>query len=74
MTDDMTNIVLEHLRQMRGDLSEVKESLRNLTMRFGAVEGHLASLHVSEAAQNSELDRVKQRLDRIERRLELQTP
>jgi hypothetical protein len=74
MTDELTNLVLEHLRLMRGDLSDLKESLRNLTTRFGVLEGHMAAFHVAEATQNSELDRVKQRLDRIERRLELINP
>jgi hypothetical protein len=36
-----------------------------------AVEGHLANLLLSEASQYSEIDKLKQQLDRIERRLEL---
>jgi hypothetical protein len=39
--------------------------------RLGIIEGHVANFHGSEAAQNAEIDRIKQRLDRIERRLEL---
>jgi tetrahydromethanopterin S-methyltransferase subunit G len=36
-----------------------------------AGESQVAGLHVSDVQQNSELDRIKTRLDRIERRLEL---
>jgi hypothetical protein len=34
-------------------------------------ERKIVTLHVSDATQSEELDRIKTRLDRIERRLEL---
>jgi tetrahydromethanopterin S-methyltransferase subunit G len=74
MTDETSRLVLEHLWYIRTRLDSVEDAVQQLTMRFGAVEGHMASFHLTEATQNSELDRVKQRLDRIERRLELQAP
>jgi polyhydroxyalkanoate synthesis regulator phasin len=71
MTDETTNLVLEHLRHMRGQLGRVEEKVDTLILRVGLIERHIANFHVSEAAQNAELDRVNKRLDRIERRLEL---
>jgi hypothetical protein len=71
MSDEMTHIVLEHLRHIRARVDGIDEDLKALTTRFGVLEGHLAQTHVSEAIQNSELDRIKLRLERIERRLEL---
>jgi hypothetical protein len=71
MAEQVDNLVLEHLRALRSDMRDVKESLRFLTIRFSAMEGHLAAQHVSEVGQNTEIDRIKERLDRVERRLEL---
>jgi tetrahydromethanopterin S-methyltransferase subunit G len=74
MTEDTSNVVLEHLRYIRTRLDSVETAVQQLTMRFSAVEGHIAADHVNEAVQNSEIDRLKLRVDRIERRLELETP
>lgn len=71
MTEDTTSLVLEHLRHMRGQLARVEDKVDTLIIRVGLIERHIANLHVSEAAQNAELDRVNKRLDRIEQRLEL---
>ena len=71
MSEEMTNLVLEHLRHIRARVDEIDGDLKSLTNRFGVLEGHLAQTHVSEAGQNSEIDRIKMRLERIERRLEL---
>lgn len=71
MTDELTHIVLEHLRHIRARVDKIDDDLSTLTARFGVLEGHLAQHHVTEAVQTSEIDRIKIRLDRIERRLEL---
>jgi hypothetical protein len=71
MTDEMTNIELEHLRHIRTKVDSTDERVGRLEVRLSAVEGHLANMMVSEAAQNSAIDNLGRRLDRIERRLEL---
>lgn len=71
MTEDTSSLVLEHLPHLRQKLDEIDDRLGRIELRLTAVEGHLANLLLSEAGQNSEIDRIKQRLDRIERRLEL---
>ena len=71
MTEETISLVLEHLRHMRQQLARVEEKIDTLILRVGLIERHVANFHVSEAAQNAELDRVNKRLDRIERRLEL---
>jgi hypothetical protein len=43
-------------------------------MRLGSIERHFGGLSISEIGQNAEIDRIKQRLDRVERRLELTDP
>jgi uncharacterized coiled-coil protein SlyX len=71
MTEEMTNLVLEHLRHIRAKVDSTDERVGRLELRLSAVEGHLANIMVSEAAQNSAIDTVSRRLDRIEHRLEL---
>jgi hypothetical protein len=70
MTDGSDNIVLEHLRHVRQQLQRLDEKVDTVNLRLGIFEGHVANFRVSEAAQNVEIDWIKQHLDRIERRLE----
>jgi tetrahydromethanopterin S-methyltransferase subunit G len=71
MTEDTTNLVPEHLRHIRAAVDETRTDVKQLMLRMGIVERRLANFHVSEASQNLEIDHIKDRLDRIERRLEL---
>jgi hypothetical protein len=48
--------------------------MRQVILRLGAVDRHVAGIHISDVSQNSEIDLIKQRLDRVERRLELTDP
>jgi hypothetical protein len=45
--------------------------MRQVILRLGAVERHVAGVHISDVGQNAELDGIKERLRRAERRLEL---
>ena len=71
MTEETTNLALEHLRHIRGVVEETRTEMKHFIMRMGLAERNVVTLHVSEASQNLELDRIKERLDRVERRLEL---
>jgi ACT domain-containing protein len=71
MTDEMSKLVLEHLRHIRIKVDSTDERVGRLELRMSAVEGHLANMMVSEAAQNAAIDNVGRRLETIERRLEL---
>jgi hypothetical protein len=71
MTEETTNLVLEHLRHIRSRVDGLAEDMRLVVLRLGAQDRHLLGLQISEVGQNSELDRIKERLQRIERRLEL---
>jgi len=72
MTDNVTNeLLLEHLKsiqlklgKMAGDISDLKTDMRG-------VKGHMASFMQSEVAQDSAIAAMQDRLERIERRLEL---
>ncbi len=68
MADDTDNLVLEHLRYIRGRLDTVYNDVRDLKMRMTNLEETGA---VASAAINRRLDRMDERIERIERRLDL---
>lgn len=75
MAENVENLVLEHLRAIRADVSEVKDILRDHGRRMTAVELALCNLAATEmnhyANTAVRADRTDARLDRIEHRLEL---
>jgi predicted nuclease with TOPRIM domain len=58
------NIVLEHLRHIRGAVDGLREDMREVKSRLGIIESQYASL-------SNRLDRMDSRVERIEKRLEL---
>lgn len=72
------NLVLQHLKKIQVALSAARERDREIISRLGNVEMSVATLrrefgHCEEsiAAMNVRIDRVSDRIERIERRLEL---
>ena len=78
MTDNTENLVLEQLRLIRADQATMKDDIRGVKNRLATLEsgqgtilqhmGHLAS---SIAQQQISFDRFGDRVERIEKRLEL---
>jgi hypothetical protein len=64
MADEPQNLVLEHLRYIRGAVDGLREDVHEVKARLGLVEETCASL-------SRRLDRLDDRIDRIERRLDL---
>jgi chloramphenicol 3-O-phosphotransferase len=58
------NLVLEHLRVLRADVGDIRHILREHGARFTALEATVAGLRLS-------IDRLDERVERIERRLGL---
>ena len=71
MSEETTSLVLEHLRHIRSRVDGLTGDMRQVILRLGAVERHVAGFHISDVGQNAEIDGLKQRLDRVERLLEL---
>lgn len=71
MTDDQTNLVLEHLRHIRGKVDRIADDVQDLKIRVTALEEGMAGVHQGLAGINRRLDRLDERVERIERRLEL---
>lgn len=71
MAEEAPNIVLEYLRRIDRKVDTVIDDVRSLNLRMGSIEHHLSGVHASDVDQTSEIDRLKRRVDKIERRLEL---
>jgi septal ring factor EnvC (AmiA/AmiB activator) len=78
MTDNVENLVLEHLRAIRADIARMERKQDETITRLGRLELAVAGLrrdvaHTDEAAaeQSLRIDHLAERIDRIERRLEL---
>ena len=78
MTESVENLVLEQLRIIRADLASVKDDTREIKTRLAVVESGIASLRrdngdfaTTQAAQHLAYDRLAERVERIERRLDL---
>jgi len=75
---DMDNLLLEHLKVIRADIASIKADLKENTHRLGRVELAIAGLrrdlaHYEEgsAEQGLRMDRLAERIERIENRLDL---
>jgi archaellum component FlaC len=82
MTENVENLVLEHLRALRNelrefrtrhdeDMSDIKQRLTTLERGIGGMKRDAAELYEDHARQQASIDRLAERIDRIERRLEL---
>jgi len=77
--ENVENLILEHLRAIRSDVGAVKDDVRELKSRMANLEagqatmmqhlGHQASV---SAQQHISYDRIIERVERIEKRLEIQ--
>jgi len=65
------NLILEHLRAIRATAEQLEPDLGDVRHRVGSIERHLANLQSDMAHVRLRLDGQGDRLDRIERRLEL---
>ncbi len=64
MSDERADLILEHLRAIRSDISDLKTSMVEVKERLGFLEAQYASI-------SRRVDRIDSQLDRIERRLDL---
>ena len=76
--DNVDNLVIEHLKRFQAGQDRIERKLEEVTRRLSKLEagqasiiqhiGHLASV---DAQQQLSVDGFNERLERIERRLEL---
>jgi predicted nuclease with TOPRIM domain len=79
MTDNVESLIIELLRALRSGQERIEHELRELKSRITSVEAGIASLRrdsadfaTTAAEQHARYDRLADRIDRIEKRLELQ--
>lgn len=78
MTDSVENLIVEHLRHIRGRVDRIAEDMGDLKQRMSSLETAMVSVKrevaagdETDARQQTSLDRLLDRIDRIERRLDL---
>jgi hypothetical protein len=64
------NVVLEHLRHIRGAVDGLRDDMREVKSRLGLLESPYGNLSTLHARLSICLDRIDARVERIERRLE----
>ncbi len=78
MTDNVENLVLEHLRALRAGQDRIEHKLAEMSNRLtsletGMIRSRSENLSTLEDVyrQQGVIDRINDRLERVERRLEL---
>lgn len=78
MAENVESLVLEQLRLVRAELVSIKDDTREIKTRLAVVESGIASLRrdngdfaTTQAAQHLSYDRLADRVERIERRLDI---
>ena len=78
MTENIENLLLEHMKRFQAGQDRIERKLEGVVSRIGHLKVSVAGLrsdfaHSDEngAAMSVRLDRLNERFDRIERRLEL---
>jgi hypothetical protein len=78
MTDNTENIVLEHLRLIRSEIGDVKKIQGDILLRLGSLENTVRSVRYEvltcadvDDRQQKTLDFLYEKIQRIEKRLEL---
>ena len=65
------NLMLDHLRAIRGEMRKMSEGMQSLNAEVTAIRQHLAGFMTIQEHDHGDLASIKVRLDRIEKRLEL---
>ncbi|MEM9784826.1 MAG: hypothetical protein AAF899_20460 [Pseudomonadota bacterium] len=64
-------MTFELLKKMQGQMVRMETDILDLKVRMTAVEGHLGQLTTQLVATNRRIDRLEERVGRIERRFDL---
>lgn len=78
MTENIENLLLEHMKKFQAELSASRERDQEILARLSHIESGLARITRDESANYAELvedrhtvDKLRDRIERIERRLEI---
>jgi hypothetical protein len=65
------NLMLEHLRAIRGEMARMGDYMHTLTVEMTAIRQHLAGVVTIQEHDHSDIASIKVRLERIEKSLDL---
>lgn len=78
MVDNVENLVLEHLRHIRARVDQIADDITDIKHRMSSLESSMVSVKrevahgdETDARQQVSLDKLVERIQRIENRLEL---
>lgn len=71
MSTEMDNLVLEHLRHIRGKVDRIAEDIETVKLRLNSVERSVAGFHDDLAIISRRLDQVDSRMNQVETRLDI---
>jgi hypothetical protein len=71
MVERTDHLVLEYLPRFDGRQARFEDTLRDVFLRLASIESYLATMHGDIARHGGEIESIKARLARIERRLDL---
>lgn len=78
MSETIENLILEHLKRFQAGQDRIERQLQEITRRLSNLEGgqgsviqHLGHLAAADASQQMSIDSLGERMERIERRLEI---
>ena len=72
MSDAVTNeLMYETLKALRVDIARVEGKVDDLAQDVRSVKAHMAAFMQNEVVQDGAVASIRQRLDRIEQRLDL---
>jgi hypothetical protein len=71
MSDDRADLILEILKNIQQRLTRVEDAQNTTNRRLSALDAHLVGFHTTGTSNTADIDELKLRLDRIEKRLDL---
>ena len=71
MTENIENLVLEHLRAIRADIGDIKDRLTQVELNTAMLGQQLGALTTAVYSGKNEAQELRRRVERIERRLDL---
>ncbi len=71
MTDEPDNLILRYLRKLDEKIDRLDERQQDVASDVRSLKAHMAAFLQAEAAQDGSIASILVRLDKIERRLDL---
>ncbi len=71
MAEDTNNLVVEHLRHIRGRVDTLADDMSDVKTRLISIDRYLVAIHGDAASQGERPAALETRIDHLEKRLRL---